>query len=46
MRKIINFIKLVAMATFFFVALGYCGNMDAEYEQQREVLLTVQPQRR
>ena len=46
MKKIIKIIKVIAILAFLIAALGYCGGMDTEYEQEREVMATQQPQRR
>lgn len=38
MKKIIKIIKVIALISLIVFALGYCGRMDTEYEQQREMM--------
>lgn len=46
MERIIKIIKLIVALVLVLLALGYCGGMDSEYQQQREVMATKQPVRR
>lgn len=45
MKKIIKIIKVIAVLAFLIAALGYCGSMDAEYEEQRTMMAEQQPRR-
>lgn len=45
MNKIIKIIKVIAVLAFLIAALGYCGAMDTEYEEQRTMMATHEPRR-
>lgn len=38
--KIINFIKFIFVMTAIVLALGYCGQMDSEYQSARTQIVT------
>lgn len=45
MKKIIKIIKIVAILALLIAGLGYCGQMDSEYEAERTMMTERQPRR-
>ena len=46
MKKIIKIIKLIVVLALLIAGLGYCGQMDSEYEAQRTMMAERQPRRK
>lgn len=39
-QKLVRIIKIIAAVLLITFALGYCGQMDSEYEEQRAYMAT------
>lgn len=45
MKKIIKIIKIVLVVALLLLGLGYCGQMDSEYEAERTMMAEKQPRK-